>query len=44
MATAAISSKFQAVIPKEVREKLALKSGRKMAARGALIADEYRRF
>ncbi len=31
MATATISSKFQVVIPKEIREKLALKSGQKMA-------------
>ena len=31
MATATISSKFQVVIPKEIRERLALKGGQKMA-------------
>lgn len=31
MSTATLSSKFQLVIPKEVREKLRLKSGQKMA-------------
>lgn len=30
MATATISPKYQVVIPKEVREKLNLKSGQKM--------------
>jgi AbrB family looped-hinge helix DNA binding protein len=32
MATTTISPKFQAVIPKEIREQLHLKSGRKMTA------------